>query len=593
MGLRTKHFLMVFASLLILVALAILDPASHMVSLEFSAEPGFYEEPFYLELRSDLNYEIHYTLDGSDPTLDSPLYEGPILITDISPRENKFACRNDISTGFCTDLFTRVSEMHPDFIQFSPNYAIPDYPVDKCTVVRAAAFWGNTQINSLTGSYFVGFGTKDVYHGMKLVSLTTDPENFFGYENGIYVTGMQHDRLKHLVGEETISEELLDLVQAFVGNRRIENLNLLYWATWPANYWLAGIQGERQANIEVYGADRELQLCSDCGIRIQGGASRAYAQKGLNCFARPKYCGKKTFSSTLFPDGKEPHKLTLTAGGNDDIFKLRDAMISTLTKNLSFATMDYTPCALFLDGEFWGIYYITESYGAKYIENHYGVQQDDVIMVKAGTLEDGEPSDIDLYDQMVRYISENDMAISENYQNALDQIDLESYSEYYATEVYIARCGDWPVSNEAAWRTRSKNCSGSFNPYQDGKWRWMLFDVNWGGLTLDLVQADTLALTRQNSSMFDSLCRNPEFQRLFAEKLRYLAKEVFTEEACASYLNSYLEEMTEPLCASSRRFYGVEHREEILRNAQDMAAFFRERADYVDTMIVQNFGDGV
>jgi len=25
----------------------------------------------------------------------------------------------------------------------------------------------------------------------------------------------------------------------------------------------------------------------------------------------------------------------------------------------------------------------------------------------------------------------------------------------------------------------------------------------------------------------------------------------------------------------------------------DMAAFFRERADYVDTMIVQNFGDGV
>lgn len=41
------------------------------------------------------------------------------------------------------------------------------------------------------------------------------------------------------------------------------------------------------------------------------------------------------------------------------------------------------------------------------------------------------------------------------------------------------------------------------------------------------------------------------------------------------------------------RFYGKEFREEIPENAQNMAAFFRERTAYMETMLAANFGEGI
>ena len=52
-------------------------------------------------------------------------------------------------------------------------------------------------------------------------------------------------------------------------------------------------------------------------------------------------------------------------------------------------------------------------------------------------------------------------------------IDIQSYIDYYAFEIYVANC-DSISNNYAMWRTRNVKSS----PYYDGKWRWILYDTD-------------------------------------------------------------------------------------------------------------------
>ena len=46
----------------------------------FSADSGFYDNKFYLSLSTNSEANIYYTVDSSDPTVNSTLYEDEILV---------------------------------------------------------------------------------------------------------------------------------------------------------------------------------------------------------------------------------------------------------------------------------------------------------------------------------------------------------------------------------------------------------------------------------------------------------------------------------------------------------------------------------
>lgn len=46
------------------------------------------------------------------------------------------------------------------------------------------------------------------------------------------------------------------------------------------------------------------------------------------------------------------------------------------------AGQEYRPCQLFLNGEYWGMYYLMEKYSAEYLENHYQVPASDILLIK-------------------------------------------------------------------------------------------------------------------------------------------------------------------------------------------------------------------
>ncbi len=518
----------------------------------FSVESGFYDEPFQLELSSVSGTKIYYTLDCTEPDITSIQYKDSILIENVTQNENVYSMLTNVSVGFYGDLIKKHNTLDSD-----PNYVSPDYLVDKCVVVRAVAVDEKGNHSKVkTNTYFVDEDISS-FNGCNIVSITTSPENLFDDKIGIYVTG-----------------------NAF-NNYMKKNKITSYWRLWEANYRRRGEEWERPADFHFYNANGELVLSANGGIRVQGAISRATLPRSLNLFVGEKYGEGSVLNDQLFNSDFIPTKLTLTAGGNRLITLFNDYMMSDRTQPLNFSKMDFKPYYLFLEGEFWGFYYLTTAYDERYISYHYGVDEQDIVMIKNGSLEIGNDIDILLYDNMKKYITENDMSVQKNYKRACELIDIDSFLDYYACMAYIARNEDWPTSNYALWRSKSV----SEGKYSDGKWRWMLFDCNSSSMMRGLINHDTLNYIINKDSVFASLWENNDFRLSFKEHLYKIADECFNSREMSDYIKEYANIMPPILEKSWARFYGSENEKEEEFNArmEEYTEFYDNRRTVVES----------
>ncbi len=570
MNAYTKKSLVVAASFFFLIIYPYLK-LQFSKEIFFSHDSGYYDQEFYLSILGGGGYTIHYTTDGSEPTINDPVFDdkSPLYIDDATNHPNIYSERIDTSTGFLTDLIRQYTEGIPDYALPDHNYTVPNYAIDKCTVIRASVFdsYGNC-LDSITGSYFVGFQSREIYQDIYTASIVTSPENLFDEETGIYVTGKTFSQfLENTLGQEG-------------------NWSNPYWHWWTSNYSNRGFDWERKASITIFDNHKHTVLSENCGIRIKGGGSRGLLPKSISCYARDIYNGSDNFQSDIFHTNIHPHKIVFFSGGDDIVFKLKDYLANTMEQDLHFATMDFIPCAMFLDGEYWGMYYIMEDYNAEYIHSHYQVANNNIIMVKNDSISEGNEEDILKYEEMRTFINNHDMSNTENYNHACDLIDIDSYIDYYAAQIYIGRYNDWPFSNFALWRTREND--GSL--YGDCKWRWMLFDVNSGGLSIDQLSVDTLSNVLLSDSTFSSLYKNEEFRIKFASRLLYIGREVYNPQKCNQFLDDYARTLKGPLLYSNMRFYTDSKSDEFDKNVNDMKTFFSERYDIIWDCLITNMG---
>ena len=366
-----------FAVFLVLLSVLTLTGVllyGHAVRFAFSRSSGFYDEPFLLEIQAP-SREVYYTLDGSEPDRTSLQYtKKKIPVGDASENENTLSAREDLDS---------YGQDHPEMI----DTQIPEEKVDKCTVIKAVYYdAAGNKSETICASYFVGFQHKTGYGTTKVISIVTDPENLTDYDTGIFVRGRTYDELKEGWGDQA-----------------------------PGNYFNKGREWEREANFQYFGTDGKLLYETDCGIRIMGGWHRKAVIKSFNLYAREEYGGANEFDYDFWGTGYDPHKITLHSGSNDYYGKVQNMLVSDLTRGLSYGTMHYEVCLVFLNGEYWGIYNLTEKYDKTYISEIYHVKKRDVLSVKAGKLENGEEENFNLYEDAMEFVENADMTQEENY----------------------------------------------------------------------------------------------------------------------------------------------------------------------------------
>ena len=357
--------------------------------VRLSRESGFYDDSFYLEMACDRG-EIRYTLDSTEPDEHSLLYTGPILVEDASDNPNVYSMIEDVCIELRSDIL-KVAGREPRY-----GFKTPSQPVDKATVVRAVCIdaFGNRS-DVVNGVYFVGFDSKEAYDGMNIISITTNPENLFDFDRGIYVLGKAFDDT---------------LVEGAGVPPAIAN-----FGNWAGNYKNKGRQWEREAYICFFDTARNLTLSGNFGIRIQGGASRYMLPKSLNIYARKRYGSESISALPLFGEDWQLHSLNLNAGGQGVETKIHDPLVNALVEDCDVLTREYEPYELFLDGEYWGIYGLTEQYTSDYFAD-YGIEEDNLWLVKNDQAEYGDDDTIESYHYLLEMMAYADASDEEVYE---------------------------------------------------------------------------------------------------------------------------------------------------------------------------------
>ncbi|MDE7286707.1 MAG: CotH kinase family protein [Lachnospiraceae bacterium] len=521
---------------------------------ELSIKSGFYEEAFWLEMRADQDEVIYYTLDGSEPTVDSMRYEEPLRITDASQNDNVYSARSDLTAKM--------------------EY-IPTFKVDKATVVRAiAASLDGSEVSEIaTETYFVGFDGKQEYEGYPILSLVTDPVHLFDGATGIYGNGNALEAYDAAAG----------LVDGEVPGSYVDEEGGVHYRYMSTNAYYSGKEWERNVCLIFFDEERKERLNQEAGIRISGQSTRNAAQKSFNVYARDIYDGQEVLGYEFF-EGMEYSSIKIRNGGTDHPkSKIYDPFLQSLAEERDVSIQASRPCVVFLNGEYWGIYNIRERYKEDYFRNHYGIGENNIWMIDSGADSIGGWDAWNDYNDMICFISENDMTDPGNYQKASELVDLQSLIDFYCIHLYIDNNDMAFDKNMALWRS----IRVGEGEYEDGRWRFMLYDLDGA---LDGFDNNTFVDSewwKEDFSLMDegiisSLLKNQDFRKQFTDTFIEIADTTFDYNTVHEELMRWKEQYEVQVIKSHQRFISSEiGTEEYDSYIEHIDKFFKERRGFI------------
>ncbi len=339
------------------------------------------------------------------------------------------------------------------------NKYITPISITKTTVIRAKAFEGNKFLSSVVNHTFLI--DEDVH--LPVVSVAIDEKYLFDGEIGIYTEG--------------------------------NNLN--YMQNWS-----------RPGSVE-YIKDGKSQFSKNVGIKIHGNNTRAYPQKSLAIYSKEKY-ESKSINYPLFDDKpfiKEVKSFVLRSGGTDWPYAIiKDGIAHSIVKD----TMDidiqaFQSTVVFINGKYWGIHNIREKMNADYLEaNHPNVDSKKVDLIANGDeVKDGTGVD---YNNLIDYVDTHDLSDDVIYSEVVSKIDLTEVMNYMIAESFSYN--NSIAHNIKCWKEQGVN----------GKWRWLLFDLDRGFGYLDEGGGVLEHITEDDPTtlLFNKLLQNQKFVKLFA-----------------------------------------------------------------------------
>jgi hypothetical protein len=297
------------------------------------------------------------------------------------------------------------------------------------SVIRAKSFSANKlSSNIVTATYFIG----ERNFKLPVVSIVTTPANLTDNTIGIYVQG----------------------TNGLTGNGM----------STPANW---NQDWDRPVNFELFDSTRTSQLNQEVDINIAGGWTRMNGQKSIKINSKKKF-GNNRLSYDFFPMSKPRLKfksILLRNSGNDfSNTMMRDAfMQSVVAKRMNLDCSAYEPAVCFMNGVYYGIQNLRERSDVDFVFSNYGYDEDQIRLV-----ETAEMATDTSFLKLSNYVASNDITKPEVYANVCNMMDVDNFMSYFISEIYFGNT-DWPHNNIKAWKTNI-----------NGKWRWIMYDTDFG-----------------------------------------------------------------------------------------------------------------
>jgi len=345
--------------------------------LSVSPAQGHYDQAVSLHISADIaGVTIKYTTDGKTPDISSPTVTDPLQLS------------------------------------------------SSC-VIRALAFENDTAVSAVSTRLYV----IDENPSLPLLSLTTEPDNLWNSDYGIYT-----------------------------------------------NWDKRGKDWERPVNVSLI-ENGETKFSISAGFRIHGQTSRTKPKKGFRLYFKSEY-GEQRLKYRLFPglDLDEFDTLVIYPPSSDNpsgyqfYTLLYDVLSHALWAEEGGVTSAYKPVVAYLNGSYWGIYWIREHMDKYYMKSHYGIKDPDHI--RAEWSEYGlvvKEGDTDYWNEAFSFIRHNSLKNEDNYQKVINEyLDIDNFTDYFIMNIHAGNL-DWPQKNIDWFRERAPR----------SRFRWLMWDVDY------------------------------------------------------------------------------------------------------------------
>ncbi len=377
--------------------------------------------------------------------------------------------------------------------------------VSSSKTIRAKVFAsGYLPSETITNTYIINETTH-----LPVITITTDSLNLWDYNTGIYVMGPNASTTSPYQGAN-------------------------FWQDW-----------EKPANIEYFDKLKNRVFTFPANIKIYGNYSRAKPNKSFELKLDNKTPGGNfmypLYSDKPFIDAID--NIVLRNSGTDcNLVHFRDAFMERVLKPTYTGYLAAEPVVAYLNGSYWGVYQLNENHDRHWMKNNFGFSRNEISYLKEGGSYLGvqEGSTFTFW-EMYNYATTQNPTGSGYYARMDSVLDLKNYTDYFAAETYYNN-GDWLgpwTNNIQMWRPN----------YTGGKWRYFVYDLDFGLALQGSVNDDRLEIARNptassyTSNMFDKILDNPTFKKYFINRYADLINTIFLPSEMLPIMHQFQDSM--------------------------------------------------
>lgn len=505
-----------------------------MPSPAFSRDHGFYNTPFYLTITfQDPSAEIYYTTNGSLPGISKgKKYTAPVKVQSTTVMRAVAIKQGQVLSKVttCTYLF------YNDIVHQPVNP--PGYPLKwgPYTGISGTAIADYEMDPELLADSTSIAGLITAMKSLPVISLVTDKGYLFSLSQnpdtgGIYI---------------------------YTGPPLTNTTNGL------------GSGWERPVSFEYFDASDSVSLQVDCGLQLHGGHSRRPEKSPKHSFRlvfRSIY-GPPKFLFPIFGKNAEPEldAIVLRAGFNNSWVHhisdervraqyIYDAWAKDTQREMGYKSSNGIFVHLFINGLYWGIYNPSEKLDKEFAASYLGGNEEDYDVIKDySEVVDGDISSWNNLISMANAGLSGDAAYQKIIGNNPDgtpaqeiepMVDAVNLADYMILNFYAGN-SDWDHHNWVAMRNRVNPGKG---------FRFFCWDEE---KILEDINANILNENNTNcpSRVFQQLRQNPDFRRLFADRIQKMCFEdgVLTPGSAAERWNERAGQIKDAVAAEAARW---------------------------------------
>ena len=322
----------------------------------------------------------------------------------------------------------------------------------------------------------------------------------------------------------------------------------------------------------------------DAGLKLFGGSTRYYRKKSYEIKFKMQY-GDGTLNYPVFDtvDSSVYNSLVLRTGSQDEFASdyderiiIKDIVATSLVKQYTSVDVQaYKPVVMYVNGDYWGLYFIREKVDETFVSNHYNVattKSDTDILRIDGEVKSGSSKK---YRTMMNFINNNSLSDKNNYKKIKEQIDIENFCDFWIAEIW--------ANNYDIVNTRYFS-----NPNIDnGKWKWIFYDLDSGYYNVTgygfnyYTRPQGVGYGNFSTALLRNMMKSSEFKKTFLERLSYNLKNTWSTKNFNAEIDRVLKEVgTNEIKRNLSRWNNMSY-DTFENHVKKVKAFAKARNEYI------------